>query len=232
MIRAQALRDVIRILVAHLGMPPAAVQWRGRSVSPAEYAEQIVGFRADDWRVVISNPLLQFGRVYVRRGSAITRGARRFNLRRLNVTQRRMRTLVRASLEAGHAVGFSADVDRNDIDHSTGIMHPGIFNRARLYGGRVIRDLPRRDDIYFGTAASRHAMAIVGLDRPRAGSGTIKYRVANSWGPDLGDRGIYHMYAEWFEENVFKLAVHQSVLDDRERDAYGHPEPVPGGRFY
>jgi bleomycin hydrolase len=96
----------------------------------------------------------------------------------------------------------------------------------------VIRDLPRRDDIYFGTAASRHAMAIVGLDRPQAGSGTIKYRVANSWGPDLGDRGIYHMYAEWFEENVFKLAVHQSVLDDRERDAYGHPEPVPGGRFY
>jgi hypothetical protein len=40
------------------------------------------------------------------------------------------------------------------------------------------------------------------------------------------------MYAEWFEENVFKLAIHQSVLDGRDRAAYDHPEPVPGGNFY
>ena len=142
-----------------------------------------------------------------------------------------MRALVRASLEAGQAVGFSADVNRNDIDHVRGIMHPDIFNRTRLYGAKLIRDLPRRDDIYFGTASSKHAMAIVGIDRSSTGA-AIKYRVANSWGPDLGDNGVYHMYAEWFEENVFKLAVHESVLTDRERDAYARPAFVPGGRFY
>jgi aminopeptidase C len=48
----------------------------------------------------------------------------------------------------------------------------------------------------------------------------------------MGDRGMYHMYAEWFEENVFKLAVHESVLDARERAAYGHQQSVPGGNFY
>jgi len=48
----------------------------------------------------------------------------------------------------------------------------------------------------------------------------------------IGDHGIYHMYAEWFEENVFKLAIHQSVLDRRDRAAYDDPEPVPGGNFY
>jgi len=40
------------------------------------------------------------------------------------------------------------------------------------------------------------------------------------------------MYAEWFEENVFKLAVHESVLDAGERAAYEHPESAPGGNFY
>jgi bleomycin hydrolase len=228
-IRAQAMRDVIRILVAHLGAPPATVRARGRLFSPVEYA-RIIGFRADDWRVVISNPMLGFDRAYAQRGSAITSGSR-FTLRRLNVAQRRMRALVRASLEAGHAVGFSADVNRNDIDHDRGIMHPDIFDRTRLYGAKVIRDLPRRDDIYFGTASSKHAMAIVGIDRSKTGA-AIKYRVANSWGADIGDRGVYHMYAEWFEENVFKLAVHESVLTDRERDAYARPASMPGGRFY
>ena len=230
-IREQALRDVVRILVAHLGAPPSHVKHQGRSLLPTEYAERI-GFRASEWRVAISNPLLRFHRVYERRASALTTDTRRFNLRRLNVPERRLRALVRASLESGYAVGFSADVDRNDIDHVRGIMHPAIFNRARVYGARLIRDLPRREDIYLGVASSKHAMAIAGLDAGRRGSGPIKYRVVNSWGPDMGDRGIYHMYAEWFEENVFKLAVHESVLDARERAAYERPESAPGGNFY
>ncbi|HKZ31129.1 MAG TPA: C1 family peptidase [Vicinamibacteria bacterium] len=230
-IREQALRDVVRILVAHLGAPPPHVKHAGQRLLPTQYAERI-GFRASEWRVAISNPLLPFERVYERRASAITTDAPRYNLRRLNVPQRRLRALVRASLESGYAVGFSADVDRNDIDHVRGIMHPAIFNRARAYGARLIRDLPRREDIFLGVASSKHAMAIAGLDATRRGSSPIKYRVVNSWGPDMGDRGIYHMYAEWFEENVFKLAVHESVLDAGERAAYEHPESAPGGNFY
>ena len=229
-LREQALRDVVRILVAHLGAPPRHVKHEGRTLTPAEYAEH-VGFCAAHWRVVISNPLLPFHRVYARRGSALTRDRRRFNQRRLNLPQRSLRALVRGSLERGYAVGFSADIDRNDIDHTRGIMHPGIFDRDRVYGTRLIRDLPRREDIYLGVATSKHAMAIAGIDVPRRG-GAVKYRVVNSWGRDLGDRGIYHMYAEWFEENVFKLAVHESVLDARDRAAYGEPQAVPGGSFY
>jgi bleomycin hydrolase len=231
-IRDRALADIVRILVAHLGSPPTLVTWHRQRVAPTYYATDIVGFRPAEWRVVISNPLLPFGRVYERRGSAISGSSPRFNLRRLNVSPRRLRDLVGASLEAGYAAGFSADVDRNDIDHRRGIMHPSIFNRSRVYGSQMIRDLPRREDIYLGVASSKHAMAIAGLDRTTPGSNPIKYRVVNSWGPDLGDHGVYHMYAEWFDENVFKLAIHESVLDDRERAAYQNPEPVPGGNFY
>ena len=231
-IRDRTLHDVVHILVAHLGSPPSEVQLRGRTLSPTAYAAQAIGFRATEWRVVISNPLLAFHRVYERRASAITGDAPRFNLRRLNLPQRRLRTLVRASLESGYAVGFSADVGRNDIDADRGIMHPAIFNRARVYGAKVIRELPRREDIYLGTASSKHAMTIAGLDSATRDADPIKYRVVNSWGPDSGDHGVFHMYAEWFEENVFKLAIHESVLDGRERAAYDHPEPVPGGNFY
>ena len=232
-IRDHALRDIVRILVAHLGNPPHQVKLRGRILSPTQYAQDFVGFRASEWRVVISNPWLPFHRVYERRGSAISGHAPQFNLRRLNVDQKRLRALVRTSLERGYAAGLSADVDRNDIDHTSGIMHPAIFNRTRVYGTRIIRDLPRRDDIYLGVASSKHAMAIAGLDSaPSRSAVPIKYRVVNSWGPDLGDHGTYHMYAEWFEENVFKLAVHESILSRRELAAYDRPEPVPDGNFY
>ena len=231
-IRDQALADIVHILVAHLGSPPSLIKWRRKAWSPVDYAATAMAFHPAEWRVVISNPLLPFDRVYERRGSALSRGSRHFNLRRLNVSTRRLRDLVRDSLTSGYAAGFSADVDRNDIDHRRGIMHPSIYDRTRVYGSRMIRDLPRREDIYLGIASSKHAMAIAGLDQPTPESQPIKYRVVNSWGPDFGDGGVYHMYAEWFDENVFKLAVHESVLDDRERAAYRDPEPVPGGNFY
>ena len=230
--RNQLIGDVIRVLVAHLGCPPRVVTARRRAISPAAYATQLVGFRPSEWRVVISNPSLAFERVYQRRASALTRNAPAFNFRRLNVSQRRFRDLVRVSLEAGHAVGFSADVDRNDIDHSRGIMHPDIFNRAHVYRKQIVRDLPRNQDIYLGVASSKHAMVICGMDCSGPGRAPIKFKVVNSWGSDFGDRGVYHMYAEWFEENVFKLAVHESVLTARERTAYERPMPVPGGSFY
>lgn len=231
--RNQLLRDVTHVLVAHLGCPPRLVTARRRKVSPTEYATQLIGFRPSEWRVVISNPLLPFDRVYQRRGSAITSNAPAFNLRRLNVSQRRFRDLVRASLAGGYAVGCSADVDRNDIDHRRGIMHPAIFNRAHVYSKQIVRDLPRYQDIYLGIASSKHAMVIAGIDDGgRNGSPPTKYKVVNSWGSELGDQGVYHMYSAWFEENVFKLAVHESVLNAKERVAYRRPMPVPGGSFY
>ena len=230
--RHQLLGDVIRVLVAHLGCPPRVVTGHRRTVSPTAYATQLAGFRPSEWRVVISNPLLPFERVYQRRASAITGNAPAFNLRRLNVSQRRFRDLVRASLEAGYAVGCSADVDRNDIDHERGIMHPAIFNRARVYQKQIVGDLPRHQDIYLGIASSKHAMVIAGIDRGGPRGTAAKYKVVNSWGSELGDHGVYHMYSAWFEENVFKLAVHESVLNPRERTAYRHPTPVPGGSFY
>ena len=69
-IRDETMHDVVHLLVAHLGSPPSDVQYRGRTLSPTEYAEQIVGFRPTEWRVVVSNPLLSFHHVYERRGSA------------------------------------------------------------------------------------------------------------------------------------------------------------------
>jgi aminopeptidase C len=86
-IRDQAMHDVVHILVAHLGNPPSDVRVGRRTLSPTEYAEQCIGFRASEWRVVISNPLLPFYRVFEQRASAITSEAARFNLRRLNLPQ-------------------------------------------------------------------------------------------------------------------------------------------------
>ncbi len=78
-------------------------------------------------------------------------------------------------------------------------------------------------------------MAIVGVDvanRRDLASPVVKFRVVNSWGASWGDHGVFHMYAPWVEENVFKIAVHESVLAPRERDAYRTPRALHGSVFF
>ena len=231
-IREQALRDVVRILVAHLGTPPPHVKLRGADAAAhgVRRADRLPRQRmaGGDQQSAAALP------------SGVRAAGERHHHRRAALQPPPPQRPPEAAAGAGARVAREAGTrwaSRRTWTATTsttcrGIMHPGVFNRARVYGARLIRDLPRREDIYLGVASSKHAMAIAGLDAARRGSSPIKYRVVNSWGPDMGDHGIYHMYAEWFEENVFKLAVHESVLDARERAAYDRPESVPGGNFY
>jgi bleomycin hydrolase len=238
-VRARTLDDVVRILVAHLGVPPQHIEHRGRRLTPRDYARDVIGFCANEWRVAIASPKLRTGVVYRKRSSALDLddGAR-FDLERLNVSVRRLRELVRRSIRLGFAVGFSADVGRNDIDDRSGIMHPRVFDRSKIYGARAAldagRSLGRREDVYLGVSASSHAMAIVGfdvVDRRRLDSPLVKLRVVNSWGRAHGDHGIFHLYMPWFDENVFKIAVHESALSSAERAAFERPKAMTGD-FY
>ena len=134
-----------------------------------------------------------------------------------------MRALVRTSFSRGYAAGFSADFARNDID-CTRHHASDVYDRTRIYGTQCPRP-PAPRHIYLGV---RLLETCDGDCRPRPAHGPppadpMKYRVVNSWGGGVGDHGTYHMYAEWFEQNVFKLAIHKSVLERRERAAYAHP---------
>ena len=62
-----------------------------------------------------------------------------------------------------------------------------------------------------------HAMLLVGVDlvegEPR------RWRVENSWGADLGDKGFFTMDDGWFTEYVFEVVVKKSDLPEDLRAA-------------
>ena len=97
----------------------------------------------------------------------------------------------------------------------------------------MIRDLPRREDICPGIASSERTIAIArGIDsaRPRLSADPVSG--GELWGPDIGDHASTTCAQVVRGERLPELALHQSVLDGRDRAASTIHEPVPGGNFY
>ncbi|HVA66053.1 MAG TPA: C1 family peptidase [Elusimicrobiota bacterium] len=243
--RALALSRIWKVLVTHLGTPPGRFEFRqeGRpekdgltrttpaqvsNHTPLEFAQKFVRFNAEDYVVLANSPGKKSNQLYTVKDSAIgepARGRPAPNASFLNVSLSRLERLVVASISAGHPVWIAADVD-HDMDPGTGIMHPKIYQKNSLYGftkGEKSKDLTRTQATYLMVRAPDHAMAITGFDRPNPRGPVVKFKVENSWGSRFGSRGIFHMYREWFRDNLYEIVVHKSLLSPAEKKALKAP---------
>jgi bleomycin hydrolase len=250
-IKARGMTSVWKLLTLYLGVPPEKFEfrygaklpdedkkWKVAKISsqlkvftPQSFAEEIVGFKADDYIEIDYNPRFEFGKVYEIKDSAIGVGDRAFpakNRRVLNLPIQRLMEITVRSLDKGHPVWFGGDVDK-DVDHESGIMHTKIFDRSGIYGWtapETFSALRLPMAMHLRLQSGGHAMLISGYDRPK-GKGVVKFRVENSWGTTSGDAGIFHLYKEWFEAYVSEIAVLRKFLRASELKALSdNPTPV------
>lgn len=241
-IQSRAMDRVWKVLATHLGTPPAEFDLRedGAAVkggpavttpaqvtrfTPRRFAEDYIGFKPGDYVVLTNSPSQKKGVVYQVPRSAIgasKAGRPAYNLRFMDVGAKRLSELVAASIRGGHAAWFASDVI-DDVDVKSGIMHPDIFRRDSIYGlTRAERQerLSRKASVYFQLNQPDHAMAITGYDQPAADGPIVKMKVKNSWGPQVGSGGFFHMYLQWFRDRVFEVIVHKKFLSPEELKAW------------
>ena len=63
----------------------------------------------------------------------------------------------------------------------------------------------------FADSAMNHAMAFAGVDVAEDGA-TRRWRVENSWGAKIADKGYFTMSDDWFTEYVYEVAVPKAIL--------------------
>ncbi len=235
--KERALGGIWNILATHLGDPPGEFEYRAdaknerkgnvvltpttvTSFTPQKFAQDFVKFDARDYVVVATSSAHEMG-VFEQKKSAIgpaEAGQSEFDIRFMNVGIARLEQLAIASIEGGHPLWFAADVSK-DVDHATGIMHPEIYQRAPIYNTESLK-LNRALASFFGVTSPNHAMLLTGLDRPDPNGPVVKFKNENSWGDAVGTKGTYHLYREWFEQNVFQIIVHRKFLSPEELKAW------------
>ena len=119
-----------------------------------------------------------------------------------------------AAIRDGEPVWFGCDVAKQR-DKDAGIWDAALHDYEGLYG--VGLSMTKAERLVTRESALTHAMCLTGVDlvdgAPR------RWRVENSWGDKVGEKGFHTMNDSWFDEYVFQVVVRAGRLPEEVRAA-------------
>lgn len=228
--KVEMLKDVYRLLVLHLGVPPQEFVWRyedkdGKIVeakhTPQSFYRDVVGVALGDYVSIFDHPAYPYGKYYRIKYSRNMTDLPDMDF--VNVDAKTFKGYAYAMLLAGEPVWFAADVGA-EMYSKGGIMEPGIYDYKSLFG--VDLELTKAEKVLTFDSSPNHAMVFVGADT--LGGKAIKWRVENSWGTDAGLKGYWSMSDDWFDRYVYAVIVHKKYVPESVLSLLGtKPEVLP-----
>ncbi|WP_018143382.1 C1 family peptidase [Alloscardovia criceti] len=230
-IAQEAVEQVHRILTIHLGTPPTSFDWeyydkdgefhRVGTITPVEFWQKYVTAGLEDYVCLVDDPRTEHPKGKMIGIEHLGNVAGGTPTAYLNVDTAFMKKCVRTILEEqGIPVWFGADCHPM-MDRKEGAWATDLFEYGRVYN--IDFDLNKEDRVRFADSAMNHAMAFAGVDAE--GETTNRWRVENSWGTDIADKGFFTMDDAWFDEFVYEVAVPKSMLP-QEYQAALEEEPI------
>ena len=224
----QTLEAGHRILTIHLGTPPTSFDWewtdkdgvfhRDGRITPQEFWKRYVDAGLEDYVCLVDDPRPEHpkGRkIGIEHLGNVAGGD---PTEYLNVPVEVMKDCARRLMsEQGLPVWFGADCHPM-MDRKAGQWATDLFEYGRVYG--VDFDMDKEQRVRFGDSAQNHAMAFVGVDVADDGRTTNRWRVENSWGGDIANKGYFTMSDDWFSQYVYEVAVPKSMLSEEYRQAF------------
>ena len=230
-LKIEMLEVVFRLLVIHLGTPPASFNWQVRdkdknfhrfeNLSPVSFYKDHAEQDLIDYECLINCPMSdkQYNQVYtVEFLGNVMEG---LPIRYLNVESDVMKKAAVKAIKNDDPVWFGCDVSKH-FHRDLGVMDMDLFDFNLFYGTEFGLDKASR--LEYGDSQMTHAMLFTGVDLGKKNN-PIKWRVENSWGSKRSDKGYDIMTDKWFDEYNYEVVVHKQYLYDKELEIYER-EPV------
>ncbi|HFI0029426.1 TPA: aminopeptidase C [Streptococcus suis] len=220
------LQEIFNFLAVNLGLPPRSfdfayrdkdnVYHRDTNVTPQEFYEKYVGLKLSDYVSIINAPTTDkpYNKSYTVEllGNVVGAPAVRY----LNVEMNRFKELAIAQLKAGESVWFGSDVGQSS-NRQTGIMATNTYDFSSGLGIHFHQDKAGRLD--YSESLMTHAMVLTGVDLDD-NEQPLKWKVENSWGDKVGDKGYFVASDSWMDEYTYQIVVRKEFLTPEELAAY------------
>ncbi|KAF5864213.1 hypothetical protein ETB97_008210 [Aspergillus alliaceus] len=131
----------------------------------------------------------------------------------INVGMKTIKAAAIAMLRAGHPVFFGCDVGKF-YDSKLGVMDYGLLD-LKLGFNTTLR-MSKAQRLNTGESSMTHAMVLTGVHVERGQS--VRWRVQNSWGEVVGDKGWFVMGDEWMDEFTYQVVVDSRFVSREVRD--------------
>lgn len=218
---ANALRDrkqamvgsFYQMLCVHLGEPPRSFNWQWRDkdnafkrdgeLTPQEFYTRYVDYDLDSLVCLIHCPTADkpLNKLYtIQHLGNVVEGQ---IVRYLNVELSVFKQAAVEMLKHDQPVWFGCDVGKM-LERDLGILDMELYDYESIYGFAYTAAKAERVD--YGHSLMTHAMVFTGVDLDDAGA-PRKWRVENSWGDKIGDKGFLVMSDRWFDEYMYEVVV-------------------------
>lgn len=204
--KTEMLKEVYHILALCLGVPPSEFEWQGKTVTPVQFYQDLLGYDLENNYVMLMNdPSREYGKVYeIQYDRHMYDGQ---NWLYVNLPMERIKEMAIASIKANKAMYFSCDVAKY-LDRQKGVADLANFDYESLLGVNFTMD--KKERIQTHASGSSHAMTLIAVDikdeKP------VKWMVENSWGASSGYKGNIIMTDEWFDNYMFRLVVERQFV--------------------
>lgn len=222
--RGGSLGDAHRIIATHVGIPPRHFRFIYRDkdkvfhdegdMTPRDFAQRYLG-SLQNYLMVGHDPRYPLNTVIQVQDSTNVLGTDPLCF--WNVSIEDMLNLAIETLQDGHSVWFSCDVNAQ-FSRKQGLWDSNLFTYDAVYG--IDSSTSRRERFESFDSIATHAMVLTGVDKDR-------FRVENSWGSTidqktpLKDAGYGTMTFTWF-----KNYAHSIVLDSTRVTLPENPQVV------
>ncbi|HEM3217268.1 TPA: aminopeptidase C [Streptococcus suis 2524] len=220
------LQEIFNFLAVNLGLPPRSfdfayrdkdnVYHRDTNVTPQAFYEKYVGLKLSDYVSIINAPTTDkpYNKSYTVEllGNVVGAPAVRY----LNVEMNRFKELAIAQLKAGESVWFGSDVGQSS-NRQTGIMATNTYDFSSGLGIHFHQDKAGR--LNYSESLMTHAMVLTGVDLDN-NEQPLKWKVENSWGDKVGDKGYFVASDSWMDEYTYQIVVRKEFLTQEELAAY------------
>lgn len=220
------LSHIYSLLVKALGPVPTSVTFeyedknkqfhRSDPMTPQEFFKEVVGWKLEDKVSLIhapqdSKPLNQ---LYTVKHLGTVKELH--PIRYANVNIEVIKEAAIKSLKNNEPVWFGCDVGKQST-RDTGIMDNHAYRYELTLNQPTLLNKGQRLD--YGDSLLTHAMVITGVNCDNNGK-PVNWQVENSWGEEPGQKGMFSMSDDWFDEYTYQIMVDKKYLDKKTLDIY------------
>ena len=215
--KEKMLNEIYRMLAYTFGEPPASFDFEYRdtdnnyhrieNITPQEFFKKYVGWNLDDYVSIINAPTADkpFNHMYTVEMLGNVLGGRQ--VRHLNLDMQTFRKVAIEQLKHGESVWFGSDVGQ-ESDRKKGIMDTNLYHQDELFD--VDFSMSKAERLDYSESMMTHAMVLTGVDL--VDDQPTKWKVENSWGDKVGEKGFFVMSDDWMEEFCYQIVVNKKYL--------------------
>lgn len=213
-------REIYNIIALSLGTPPKPddlFTWEfldkdGKYsyffTSPKDFYKTHIKYDASKRFSLINDPRNDFNKLYtVDRLNNVSEGK---PIEYVNLELSAIKKVAIKMLKDNEPIFFGSDVGKFN-DNQTGILDTEAYDFGLVFNTDL--NITKLERLKTGSSAMTHAMVITGVHLdPKTGT-PIRWKIENSWGDEVGDKGYFVMTDSWFDEYVFQIVTSKKYVD-------------------